>query len=200
MTRTADLPEPTSPDGRDVLVPATTADWRRWLGQHAGRTEGVWVVYRKKRSGLEGPTYDDLLDEALCHGWIDSRGRRADEDRMVQWFSPRRPGGLWSARNKQRIEDLVAAGRMSAAGLDAIETAKADGSWSQADAVDALVVPPDLEAALDAVPDAAAAYESLGASGKKQYLWWIHSAKRPQTRADRIARTVQQLAGNDHTD
>ena len=199
MTRTADLPEPASPDGRDVVVPATTADWRRWLGRHPGRSEGVWVVYRKKRSGLDGPTYDDLLDEALCHGWIDSRGRRVDDDRMVLWFSPRRPGGLWSARNKRRIEELAGTGRMTAAGLAAIETAKADGSWSQADAVEALVVPPDLEEALAAVPLAAAAFGSLPDSHKKQYLWWIHSAKRPRTRADRIRRTVQRVTGNDRT-
>ena len=199
MTRTSDLPPPASPDGREVVVPATTADWRRWLGQHPERTAGVWVVYRKKRSALDGPTYDDLLDEALCHGWIDSRGRRLDEDRMVLWFSPRRPGGLWSARNKQRVERLVASGRMTPRGQAVIDRAVADGSWSQADEVEALVVPPDLEEALGRLPAAAAAFDSLPDSGKKQYLWWVRSAKRPQTRAERIALTVQRLGENGHT-
>lgn len=197
MTRTVDLPAPPSPDGRDLVVPATASAWRRWLARHPGRTEGVWVVYRKKRSALTGPTYDDLLDEALCHGWIDSRGRRVDEDRMVVWFSPRRPGGLWSARNKQRVAQLEGAGRMAPAGLAAIDAAQADGSWHQADEVDALVVPADLEEALTRVPAAAAAYASLADSAKKQYLWWIRSARRAQTRADRIARTVDRLAGDD---
>ena len=198
MTGIADLPAPPSPDGRDLVVPATAAEWRRWLAGHPGRSDGVWVVYRKKGSALAGPTYDDLLDEALCHGWIDSRGRRVDEDRMVLWFSPRRPGGLWSARNKRRIEELSASGRMAAHGRAAIERARSDGSWAQADEVEALVVPPDLAAALDALPPARAAYDALPSSAKRQYLWWVHSAKRPGTRADRIERTVQRLAGDGH--
>jgi uncharacterized protein YdeI (YjbR/CyaY-like superfamily) len=194
MTRSADLPAPPSPNGREVFVPATRVAWRRWLARHGKRTEGVWVVHRKKSSALEGPTYEDLLEEALCHGWIDSQSRRVDDDRKIQWFSPRRRGGLWSAPNKARIERLIAEGRMTTAGLAAIEAAKADGSWSQIDEVDALIVPPDLAVALSAVPAAAAAYEALADSAKKQYLWWIHSAKRPQTRADRITATVHRLA------
>jgi uncharacterized protein YdeI (YjbR/CyaY-like superfamily) len=196
MPRTTDLPEPPSPNGREVLTPATQAAWRRWLARHPGRTEGVWVVYRKKSSSLSGPTYDDLLEEALCHGWIDSRGGRIDDDRMIQWFSPRRRGGLWSAPNKARIERLVAEGRMAAAGQAAIDAAKADGSWSQTDEVDALVVPADLAEALAAAPPAAAAYDALLDSAKKQYLWWIHSAKRAQTRADRIEETVRRLTAD----
>lgn len=199
MTRTPDFPEPPSPDGREVVVPVTADAWGRWLGARPERPEGVWVVYRKKSSHLTGPTYDDLLDEALCHGWIDSRGRRVDEDRMVLWFSPRRPGGLWSARNKRRIEELSGSGRMAAPGRAAIERARSDGSWAQADEVEALVLPPDLAAALDAVPAARAAYDALPDSAKRQYLWWVHSAKRAATRADRIDRTVQRLAGGDQT-
>lgn len=194
MTRTSDLPAPPAPDGREMVVPADTAAWRRWLARHPDRTEGVWVVYRKKSSGLEGPTYDDLLDEALCHGWIDSRGRRVDEDRMILWFSPRRPGGLWSARNKQRIEELTSAGRMAPSGQAAIDRAVADGSWSQADEVEALAVPPDLAAALDASPAAREAYDRLADSAKRQYLWWVVSAKRPGTRADRIREIVRRLS------
>lgn len=194
MTRTADLPAPASPDGRDVLVPATAAAWRRWLGRHQDRTDGIWIVYRKKSSPLVGPTYDDLLDEALCHGWIDSRGRRVDEDRMVLWFSPRRTGGLWSQRNKRRIEELVAAGRMAPSGQAAIDRAVADGSWTQADEVDALIVPPDLAAALVAFPRADEAYAALADSSKRQYLWWIHSARRAETRAARITETVRRLS------
>jgi uncharacterized protein YdeI (YjbR/CyaY-like superfamily) len=194
VARIADLPEPPSPDGREVVTPASRTAWRRWLGRQAGRTEGVWVVHRKKSSPLTGPDYDDLLDEALCHGWIDSRGRRVDDDRMIQWYSPRRPGGLWSAPNKQRIERLVREGRMTPAGQAAIDRARADGSWSQADDVDALVVPSDLAAALAAVPAAATAYERLTGSAKRHYLWWIHSARRQSTRETRIGETVRRLA------
>lgn len=197
MTRTADLPEPPSPDGHEVVVPVTTHAWRRWLGARPQRTEGVWVVYRKKSSHLTGPTYDDLLDEALCHGWIDSRRRRVDDLRMIQWFSPRRPGGLWSARNKRRLEELTSAGLMTPAGQAAIDRAVADGSWSQLDEVDALVVPPDLAAALAASPRARAAYDALPDSAKREHLWRVHSARRPATRATRINEVVRQLAGED---
>jgi len=139
------------------------------------------VVNRKKSSGLDGPVYDDLVDEALCFGWIDSQARRVDADRMMQWFSPRRPGGLWSALNKERIERLVRDGLMTEAGQSAIDEAKADGSWSQTDELDSLIVPPDLKDALDAAPQAKAAYESLADSAKKQYLWWTKRRSRSPT-------------------
>lgn len=177
-------------------MPPTRAAWRRWLAGRGGRTEGVWVVYRKKSSRLEGPDYQDLLDEALCHGWIDSRGRHVDDERMIQWFSPRRRGGLWSALNKRHIERLTREGRMAPAGQAAIDLARTDGSWGQTDDVDALVMPPDLAAAL-AASTATAAYDALADSAKRQYLWWIHSAKRPATRATRITETVRRLTIGD---
>ena len=193
MTQIADLKVPTSPNGKDVLVPPSRAHWRRWLASNPDRNEGLWVVYRKKSSELGGPIYDDLVEEALCFGWIDSQVRRVDDDRVMQWFSPRRTGGLWSALNKERIKRLVAEGRMTHKGQAAIDAAKADSSWSQIDDIDALAMPPDLEAALAAAPEAQGAYEALSESNKKQYLWWIHGAKRPATRTGRIKETIRQL-------
>ena len=193
MTKTGDLGEPTSPDGKNVLIPPSRGYWREWLASNTDRHEGLWVVYRKKPSRLDGPVYDDLVEEALCFAWIDSRVRRVDDDRVMQWFSPRRIGGLWSAINKERVARLIASGHMTGRGRAAIDQAKADGSWSQLDDVDDLIVPLDLRAALQAVPDAEAAYEALGNSTKKQYLWWIHSAKRPATRAGRIEETIRRL-------
>jgi uncharacterized protein YdeI (YjbR/CyaY-like superfamily) len=101
---------------------------------------------------------------------------------------------MWSAVNKERIARLVASGHMTERGQAAIDQAKADGSWSQLDDVDALIVPPDLRTALQAFPDAEAAYETLSNSAKKQYLWWIHSAKRPATRSNRIDETIRKLS------
>jgi uncharacterized protein YdeI (YjbR/CyaY-like superfamily) len=193
VTRTVDLDTPPSPNGKDVLVPATRADWREWLAACPDRTEGLWVVYRKKSSDLDGPDYDDLVEEALCFGWIDSQNRRVDDGRSIQWFSPRRKGGIWSASNKERIERLERAGLMTGAGRAAIDQAKADGSWSQTDEVDALIVPPDLAAALESA-EAGPLYDALADSTKRQYLWWIVSAKRPGTRASRIEETVRRLA------
>ena len=194
MVRIVDLPVPESPNGKSVLTPRNRADWRGWLAANPGRSEGIWVVYRKKSSPLEGPTYDDLVEEALCFGWIDSLTRRVDEDRMIQWFSPRRPGGLWSAVNKKRIERLERGGLMTTAGRSIIDRAKADGSWSQTDQVDALIIPSDLEVAFDDNPEAKVAYEGLPDGTKKQLLWAVYSAKRPETRARRLADVIRRLA------
>ena len=189
----AGLPAPRSPNGKEVLVPPSRDAWRSWLAA-ADRQEGLWVVYRKKRSALVGPVYDDLVEEALCFGWIDSQVRRVDGDRVMQWFSPRRPGGIWSAVNKERIARLEDAGLMAPPGRTAIEKAQADGSWSQTDEVDAMIVPPDLAEALAAAPTANARYLALPDSTKRQHLWWIHSAKRPSTRQHRIASLIGLLA------
>ncbi|MDH3397321.1 MAG: YdeI/OmpD-associated family protein, partial [Acidimicrobiia bacterium] len=194
---TADLDDPPSPNGRDVLTPPSRADWRGWLASNPDRRQGLWIVYRKKSSSLDGPTYDDLVEEALCFGWIDSQSRRVDGDRMMQWFSPRRKGGLWSALNKDRIARLMREGLMTEVGRATIDEAKADGSWSQTDEVDALIVPADLQAALDAAPEAEAAYQAMIDSAKKQYLWWIHTAKRPTTRANRIEEAIRKLASGE---
>ena len=194
MTRTVDLTEPDSPNGKEVVTPETRAVWREWLEANPDRKDGVWVVHRKKSSGLEGPVYDDLVEEALCFGWIDAVTHRVDEERVLQWFSPRRRGGIWSALNKQRIERLQRDGLMTESGQAVIDQAKTDGSWSQTDEVDALIVPPDLETALDAIPWARATYEGLPDSAKKQLLWSIYGAKRPETRAKRITDAVRSLS------
>jgi uncharacterized protein YdeI (YjbR/CyaY-like superfamily) len=193
MPRVTDLPDPASPNGKEWIVPGSREEWRRWLAVNPDRGEGVWVVHRKKSSDLNGPTYDELVEEALCFGWIDSVTHRVDEDRRIQWFSPRRPGGLWSALNKKRIESLLGRGLMTEAGQKAIDQAKADGSWSQADEADALIVPADLEAAFGGDPAARAAYEGLPDSSKKQNLWLVYSAKRPETRERRVAELVRRL-------
>jgi len=155
------------------------------------------VVYRKKSSDLEGPLYDDLVEEALCFGWIDSRVQPVDDERRMQWFSPRRKGGVWSSLNKARIERLIGERLMSAAGQRVIDEAIADGSWSQTDEVDALVIPPDLETALDVVPGTRDAFDALPDSTRRQHLWWIHSAKRAATRSNRIEELMRHLSGDD---
>jgi len=189
-----DLVEPDSPNGKDVLTPSSRAEWRDWLASNSDRKDGLWVVHRKKTSDLAGPMYEELVEEALCFGWIDSQSRRVDDDRKIQWFSPRRSGGLWSALNKERIERLQREGLMTQVGQAVIDQAKADGSWSQTDEVDALIVPADLEAAFDGAPEARAAFDALRDSAKKQHLWAVYSAKRPETRVQRIAQIIRSLS------
>ena len=194
MPNVADLEKPDSPNGKDVFVPASRAEWRTWLADHSDRPDGLWVVYRKKSSTVDGPLYHELVEEALCFGWIDSVTRRVDDYRVIQWFSPRRKGGIWSPLNKERLARLVGQGLMTERGQRAIDEAIADGSWSQYDDVEELFVHDDLREALDESPAALRAWESSSASLKKQYLWQIYSAKRAETRAKRIESIIQELS------
>jgi uncharacterized protein YdeI (YjbR/CyaY-like superfamily) len=155
----------------------------------------VWIAYPNKSSGLDGPGYEDLVEEALCFGWIDSVTRSVGDGRALQWFSPRRKGGVWSGPNKERIKRLVAQGSMTERGRVAIDSAKADGSWSQYDDVEALEIHPDLEEAFEAAPAAWEAFKATASSTRKQHLWWVYSAKRPDTRAKRIAELIERLEG-----
>lgn len=184
---------PPSPNGKELLAPASREEWRAWLSAEPNRTEGVWVAYPKKSANVTGPSYDDLVEEALCFGWIDGQGAKGDDERTLNWFSPRRKGGIWARSNKERVERLIAAGLMTERGLGVIDEAKADGSWDQYDDVDAMVEHDDLAEALDGTAGAREAFEALAPSHKKRYLWWVYEAKRPETRQRRITETVHRL-------
>ncbi|MBC8069133.1 MAG: YdeI/OmpD-associated family protein [Deltaproteobacteria bacterium] len=170
--------------------------WRRWLGKHHRRGESVWLVYYKKDSGTPSITYAEAVEEALCYGWIDSRPNKLDAERYKQLFSPRKPKSPWSTINKKRALRLIKAGQMTPAGLAKIEAAKQDGSWSSYDGVDSLVVPKDLAAGLAANKTAKRYFAEFPPSSQKIILWWIASAKRPATRAARIAETIRLAAEN----
>jgi uncharacterized protein YdeI (YjbR/CyaY-like superfamily) len=176
------------------VEPRNRTEWRRWLARHHAAPSGVWLVYPKKSAGLPGPTYDEAVEEALCFGWIDSRVRPLDGQRRLQWFSPRRPGSIWSALNKARVARLLEAGLMAPAGLAKIEAAQADGSWEILDRVESLAIPEDLAAALAGAPQAAAGFAALPASLQKQHLYSVLSAKRAATRAARVAAVVEAAA------
>ena len=167
---------------------------RRIEPAHVRRAAGVWVVTYKKRSGGPYASYDDVVDEALCFGWIDSVRRSLDADRSQLLVTPRKRGSRWFKANKQRIQRLTAAGRLAPAGLAAVTDAKADGSWTALDAVEELVEPEDLGAALDAEPDARANWDGFQGSTKRAILEWIIAAKRPPTRASRVAETARLAA------
>jgi uncharacterized protein YdeI (YjbR/CyaY-like superfamily) len=178
------------------VQPETLADWRAWLVANHVHKEGVWLITYKKSSGKPRIDYEEAVEEALCFGWIDSKGNKLDEERTMLWFAPRRPNTGWSALNKRRVEKLITEGRMAAPGLAKIEAAKADGSWWALDAVEALEIPPDLAAALQANPDAERYFDAFPRSAKRAILVWITSAKRAETRAKRLAETVRLAAQN----
>lgn len=163
---------------------------RAWLGQYAEvYSKSIWLVtYKKGR----GPTvsYDEIVEEAICFGWIDSRIARLDEDRSMLLLSPRRPTSSWSALNKQRVEKLMKQGLIMPLGLAMIEQAKVNGAWDRLNDVDALIEPADLKAALAATAYALENWNLMPASSRRGILEWIASAKRPETRAERVERTA----------
>ena len=161
-----------------------------WLIATHGASDGVHLVSWRKPSGRTSVPYEEAVEEALCVGWIDSVGGKLDEDRSLQWFSPRRPRSGWARSNKERVERLVAAGQMLPAGLAAIDEAKRNGTWTLLDDVENLVVPPDLAAALDANLAAREHWDKFSRSPRRAVLEWIAQAKRPETRARRIAEAV----------
>jgi uncharacterized protein YdeI (YjbR/CyaY-like superfamily) len=176
--------------------PKTRAAWRRWLEKNHARAEGVWHISYKKSSGKQAYDYEASVEEALCFGWVDSKGNKLDDERTMLWFAPRKPRSGWARPNKERVARLIAAGLMHPAGLAKVEAAKRDGSWTLLDAVENLQVPPDLQAALDATPPAAGFFDAFPRSVKRATLEWIAQAKRPETRAKRIAETVALAAQN----
>ena len=177
------------------MTVADAAAWRAWLGAHHGES-GVWLVLAKKgATDPTGLTYDQALEEALCHGWIDGQVRGGDERSYRQRFTPRSPRSAWSRRNVAIAERLIAEGRMHSAGLAAIERAKADGRWDAAYAGPTdIEVPPDLAAALDAEPAAAEMFKSLTGRNRYAVLYRIETAKRAETRNRRIEQFVAMLA------
>ncbi len=181
---------------RPILPFASAQLWASWLAEHHADTpDGVWLKIAKKDSGIPTVTYAEALEEALCFGWIDGQKRSFDETWFLQGFTPRRPRSRWSKVNTEKVQELIAAGRMQPAGLREVEAAKADGRWERAyEAQSVAQVPPDLQAAFDANPKAAEFFATLTGANRYAVLYRIHDAKRPQTRAARIEKFVEMLA------
>lgn len=177
--------------GQDLFTiePMTRKDWARWLEANHASSPGAWVAVYKKAVANGRLTYEEMVEEALRFGWIDSTTRRLDKERFVQLVTPRRPNSSWAPSNKARVERLLAEGRMMPAGLAAVDTAKANGSWALLDSVEALEVPDDLAKALSTA-GAREAFDHLAPSQRKIALYWIAEAKRPATRQARIEKTV----------
>jgi uncharacterized protein YdeI (YjbR/CyaY-like superfamily) len=174
----------------DAVLVETRAQWRRWLESHHERESGLWLVTWKKASGKPQLAYDDLVEEALAFGWVDSKTQALDAWRSMLWLAPRRPGSLWSGPNKLRVQRLIDAGLMTPAGQAKVDAAMADGTWSALDAVEALEVPPDLADAFAAQPGSRAQWDGFPRSVKRGVLEWIVQAKKPETRAKRVLETA----------
>ena len=169
---------------------------RGWLEANHDSAGTFWLVAFKKHVEAHYVRYGDIVEELLCFGWIDSRTRRVDDDRTMLLVGPRKKGSSWSAANKRRVARLGRAGRMTPAGQAMVDAAKRDGSWAWLDDVEQLIEPDDLAAALDRNQRARSSFDNFPGSARKVILLWIKTAKRPQTRAQRIAETVRLAAKN----
>jgi len=177
-----------------VVFFATPDELGAWMDEHAEESDGIWLKFAKKASGIPSVVYADAVEIALCHGWIDGQAKRLDDDHYVQRFTPRRARSKWSKINRQKAERLIAEGRMRPGGLREVERAKQDGRWDEAyDSPTTATVPEDFKRALAAEPAARDFFERLGNTKRYSFLYRIEDAKRPETRAKRIAEYVALL-------
>ncbi len=183
-------------DDENVVQPKDQSEWREWLDANHKNSSGIWLIIYKKSSGKQVFSFDDAIEDALCYGWIDSKPGKVDDERTKLWFAPRKSKTGWSKLNKDRVERLVAAGRMMPAGQAKIDGAKGDGSWSLLDSVEALEIPDDLAAKFDAYPGARENFEAFPRSVRRGILEWIVQAKRADTRNKRIDETARLAAEN----
>jgi len=162
----------------------------QWLVEHHEECAGVWAITWRRPTGRPAPSYDDLVEEALCVGWVDSTAKAIDEERTSLRFSRRKRSSGWARTNKERVARLSAEGLMLPAAEAALAAAKADGAWSRLDEVEQGFVPGDLAVALAARPPARAEFDRFPPSVRRGILAWISQAKRPDTRLRRITETA----------
>lgn len=177
-----------------ILSFKSQRDWANWLAKQHAASNGIWLRFFKKDSGVASVTYAEALDEALCYGWIDGRLDPYDEKSWLRRFTPRRPRSPWSKRNIEHVNRLTAAGRMKPAGLQEAEAAKKDGRWDKAyDPQGAMEMPADFLQALAKDKKAKAFFESLSRANHYAIAWRLQTAKRPETRARRMQAILAML-------
>lgn len=177
------------------IIPfASQQAWENWLEENHATSPGLWLKVAKKDSGHQSVTHLEALDVALCFGWIDGQRKKLDDQYFLQKFTPRRPKSVWSQVNREKVSQLIAQGKMREAGLKEIERAKADGRWDAAYASQSkIVIPDDLQAALDANPAAKAFFETLNSQNRYAILYRVTTAKKPETRQNRIQKFIAML-------
>jgi uncharacterized protein YdeI (YjbR/CyaY-like superfamily) len=175
----------------EVFYPKNQTEWRTWLQENHLSKQAVWLVYHSKKSKKDTITWSDAVDQALCFGWIDSKRVSIDNETSHQYFCKRKPKSNWSKINKIKIEKLIEQGLMKEAGLQSIEIAKQNGSWTILDDVEELVVPPDMELELTKKPIAKEFYLGTSKSLKKMILYWLVSAKTTETRQKRLTEIIE---------
>lgn len=177
-----------------IFYPTSQADWRQWLEENHLSKQSVWLVFYTKSSEKPSISWSEAVDEALCFGWIDSKKIKIDEEKSHQFFSKRKPQSTWSKINKEKVKNLIKKGLMTQAGLNSVEVAKQNGSWTILDTVEELLIPKDLEKAFKQHHGSKDYFQSLSKTIRKMMLTSLVLAKRPETRQKRIDE-IAELAG-----
>jgi uncharacterized protein YdeI (YjbR/CyaY-like superfamily) len=181
--------------GLPVIVFVSASDWELWLSKQPRSSKGVWLKLAKKESGIKSVSRQEAIDGALCFGWIDGQLQKFDERYWLIRFTPRSAKSKWSSINQIRIQTLIDADRMNAAGLDEVERAKADGRWEAAYPPQSKAeVPGDLQLALDASPKSKRLFSKLDSTNRYAILYRIHNTKKLEARASKIKKYVEMLA------
>jgi uncharacterized protein YdeI (YjbR/CyaY-like superfamily) len=181
-------------DGLKELSFSSSDGWERWLEKNHGSSEGIWMRIAKRQVDIDSARYPEVLESALCFGWIDGRREALDDRCFLQRFTPRRPRSRWSRINRETAERLISDGRMRPAGLSEIKRAKADGRWGAAyEGQKRSTVPADLRRELDARPHAKAFFAQLSSQNRYAILYRLQDAKKPETRQRRLAKFVAML-------
>jgi uncharacterized protein YdeI (YjbR/CyaY-like superfamily) len=181
-------------DGLPTIAFASGAEWEAWLEANHAAAAGVWIKMAKKDTGIESVRYPEVLESALCFGWIDGRREALDERWFLQRYTPRRARSRWSRINREKAQLLIEEGRMRQSGLAEVERAKADGRWAAAYAGQkSIAVPDDLQRELDARPEAKAFFAGLSSQNRYAILYRLQDAKKAETRARRLAQFVAML-------
>jgi len=178
----------------EIFYPTSQAAWRQWLQENHLSKQSVWLVFYAKSSEKPTMTWSEAVDEALCFGWIDSKKIKIDAETSHQFFSKRKHKSTWSKINKNKVQKLIEQGSMTQAGLESIEIAKQNGSWTILDEVEELIIPTDLEKAFLKHKGSKDYFLSLNKSIRKMMLTSIVLAKRPETRQKRIDE-IAEFAG-----
>jgi uncharacterized protein YdeI (YjbR/CyaY-like superfamily) len=182
----------------DGLYVTNRSAWRDWLRENHDVRREIWLIYNKKHTGKPRIPYDDSVEEALCFGWIDSIIKKLDEKRFARKFTPRKTKSSWSEANKKRARKMMRNGKMTEAGLTKVREAKKSGEWFRTPPVrKELVIPPYMKAALARNEKARENFNNLAKSYRRQYVGWISSAKREETRKRRLAEVIRLLEKNE---
>lgn len=178
----------------ETFLAETQLQWREWLKKNHDSCQEIWLIFWKRHTGKQCIDYDSSVETAICFGWIDSLMKSIDEDSYARKFTPRRGKSNWSVLNRERALEMIGSGAMTEAGMEAVKTARENGSWYLPP--QEVKMPMELEDMIDKNPEAALFFAELAPSYRKHYMGWVDEAKKPEIRLKRAEESVRLLANH----